>query len=281
MFSVVFMWKDIIPLLISSWHKLDDKEAEEQFLKYFYEALESYYNSRSRSPDDVHVSTINKCHKKAVYETMFPTPLTGVDFEHFITGEAIHKVIQTLGDSWDKDRYIVDQSKYDKDMDLTFSVDLFDKKRNIPLELKTVRKDYNMLMKTISDPTQGLPITYLLQLALYLIATNTNKGLLYYNLLAQMRNNFHHVFSIELPDSHKNIIKREVTKAVKLYKKAVKEQNPDLVEGVYDIPLLQYQCAFCPYADPQLCKEGYEAKKKNREEWIKNQKNNRYNPKKV
>ncbi|NOJ30483.1 MAG: hypothetical protein DA328_09990 [Nitrososphaeraceae archaeon] len=130
-------------------------------------------------------------------------------------------------------------------------IDLFNNELNMPIEMKTARMDSTQLQKY-----GGPSVTYLLQLAIYLILTKTNKGLLYYNLLAQKGGDFHHGYILNLSDDLKLKIEAFLKKLAEKYKNAIIQKNPYLIEGVHNDYNMNYICEYCPYANSSECVEG-------------------------
>ena len=169
------MWKQIIPMLKSRTVKLTPEENDDLFLQDMRGALKKKY-SKERS--GVHVSDLVGCAKRKVYEHIDPQDVSENQLLYYVTGAAVHGVKQDLVGNIDGEKYSVEKLVKYRDKLLEGHIDLFNNEMKMPIEMKTARMTSDQLI------SKGANDTYLVQLAMYMALTNTDKGLLEYILLS-------------------------------------------------------------------------------------------------
>jgi hypothetical protein len=256
------IWNNIIPQLKTNTTKLHYEEFNEIFFKYVRKAMLEKVRKERKG---VHVTNMTACPRNDVYR-MFDEDyeLDEAAAQYIITGAVAHGFIQEVAPFIKRDN----EDRYDIEKKVTLGsleghIDFYDRVEHMPVEMKTARKDLRELLQF--GPSSG----YLLQLALYTLFTNSPRGLLYYNLLAQKKSDFHHGFIMTLPEELRRNILNEINRIKLNYEKAVAKKDPQIADGVYDNPELNFQCERCPYADEIRCKEGYKAKIKRLEDKAK------------
>ena len=92
------------------------------------------WNSKPR--DGYHVSDTTGCHRVKVFQTIDRRPLGPKNVCIYSIGKAMHEAMQLLFRS---DKRTFEIEKYVEHQDIQGSVDIYDRRRNIPLEFKTIR----------------------------------------------------------------------------------------------------------------------------------------------
>jgi len=114
-------------------HIRDEEETEMDYIAIMRETLEEWY-SRPRS--GWHVTDLALCPRQRVFKAIDPLPLTDKELNMYSSGRAVHEAVQWLFMS-NPGRY--EKEKYVEYNDIEGSIDIFDKKRNTPIEFKTLR----------------------------------------------------------------------------------------------------------------------------------------------
>jgi len=110
-----------------------DEDTDTDYIALMRETMEEWY---SRPRKGWHVTDIALCPRQRVFKAIDPLPLTDKELNMYSSGKAIHEAVQWLFMSnpgrYEKEKYV----EYDE---IEGSIDIFDKKRNIPIEFKTLR----------------------------------------------------------------------------------------------------------------------------------------------
>jgi hypothetical protein len=110
-----------------------DVDLGEYYIARTQEAMEEW-NSRPRS--GWHVSDALMCQRQRVYQKIDRLPIGAKTVSIYSVGKAIHEAIQLLFLS---DKRTFEREKYVEYQDIQGSIDIYDRRRNIPLEFKTSR----------------------------------------------------------------------------------------------------------------------------------------------
>jgi hypothetical protein len=104
-----------------------------QYLRRMQDAMEEWY---SKPRDGQHVTDVVMCPRQRVYQKIVRLPIDAKTVSIYSAGKAIHEAIQWLFFS---DKRTFEREKYIEYQDIQGSVDIYDRRRNIPLEFKTTR----------------------------------------------------------------------------------------------------------------------------------------------
>jgi hypothetical protein len=107
-----------------------EKDREGDYIAMMKETMEHWY---SKPRNGWHVTDIALCPRQRVFKVIDPLPLTDKELNMYSSGKAIHEAVQWLFTS-DPKRY--EKEKYVEYNDIEGSIDIFDKKRSHPLNLK-------------------------------------------------------------------------------------------------------------------------------------------------
>lgn len=246
------MWQQIIPMLKKNTTKLTPSENDEIFLKDMRTALKKIYD---KDRDGVHVSDITGCLRKHVLGYLDKDyEITEDQLLYYTTGAAVHQVKQDLAKTLDPEKYTVEKATNYKEGILEAHIDVYNNVDKFPIEMKTARMTADQLIR------YGANSSYLLQLAMYLVLTGSNDGLLEYILLSQKNESYYHGFVLTLSEEERNIIKKEAITRARMVQLAKEVENADLVDMVAEDPEFNFMCKGCPYADEIRCPKGYKTK---------------------
>lgn len=111
------------------------QEIDEDYVSLMRATMEKWY---SEPREGKHVSDVTMCPRQKVFREIHPIPLTDKDLNVYSSGRAVHEAVQFLFRSI-RNRFEIE--KYVEYKDIEGSVDIYDKKKNIPIEFKTVRSN--------------------------------------------------------------------------------------------------------------------------------------------
>src|SRR6266568_3424797 len=110
-----------------------DGDREVDYIAMMRETMEGWY---SRPRRGWHVTDIALCPRQRVFKTIDPLPITDKELNMYSSGRAVHEAVQSLFNS-NQRRF--EKEKYVEYNDIEGSIDIFDKKKNTPIEFKTLR----------------------------------------------------------------------------------------------------------------------------------------------
>src|SRR6266496_5193626 len=110
-----------------------DEDTEADYIGTMRETMEEWY---SRPRRGWHVTDIALCPRQRVFKQIDPLPITDKELNMYSSGRAVHEAVQSLFNS-NQRRF--EKEKYVEYNDIEGSIDIFDKKRNTPVEFKTLR----------------------------------------------------------------------------------------------------------------------------------------------
>lgn len=215
-----------------NWRFIDD-EKERDYLAILRGVLREWY---SRPREGWHVTDVVMCPRQRVFKLLDPAPRPPTDREvnMYSSGKSMHEAIQRLFMS---NRMRFEVEKYVEYEGIQGSVDIFDKKKNEPLEFKTLRA------ATIKEPK----IFHLEQLMNYMAILDAPVGQIIYQCLLQFDTNPFKSFEITMtPDDRKNQLSK-LSEEIKALQSAVNMKDPGLVRGVYSDSGMNWLCKDCPY----------------------------------
>lgn len=195
------------------------------------EAMEEW-NSKEREGN--HVSDHLMCDRQKVFRKIDRRPIDAKTVSIYAVGKAIHEAVQLL---YKQDKRTFEIEKYVEFKDILGSVDIYDRKRNIPLEFKTTRAS------DIKEPKSF----HVKQLRCYMAMLDSSEGYILYQLLMHFGDTPFKAFKITMnAQERKDQLDKLVEEADSL-KIAMEAGDPSLARSVEKDPSLNWLCKDCPY----------------------------------
>jgi CRISPR/Cas system-associated exonuclease Cas4 (RecB family) len=191
-----------------------------------------------------HVSDVIMCPRQKVFESIdeSPTPINDKKLGYFTSGKAVHSVMQSLLRG-NKKRF--EAEKWVEYNDVIGHVDVWDKRKNVPIEFKTYRGEYELTK----------PMGYNLdQLKYYMAMLDSPVGVLIYQYLnskvksAAGVNVIWKQFEIEMDQWERKEKLGKLVEEVTSIKSAIKAKDPSLARAIFDTDL-KWLCYDCPYLE--------------------------------
>ena len=208
-----------------------------------YPDLGDYYIERmlgaitewhSKPRNGYHVSDIVMCPRQRIFREIDPRPIDAKTVSIYSAGKAIHEALQCLFLS---DKRMFEREKYLEYQDIQGSVDLYDRKRDIPLEFKTSR---------VSDLKE--PKTFHVeQLKYYMAMLDTPQGYMLYQLLLHFGDTPFKAFKITMGRRERNDQRNKLVREINSLKRAMEAGNPALAKSISEDASLNWLCKECPY----------------------------------
>ena len=204
----------------------------ERYITLTQEILEEW-NSKPR--DGYHVSDVCLCPRLNVFRKVDRRPIGAKTVSIYSAGKAIHEAIQLLFRS---DKRTFELEKYVEFEDIQGSVDIYDRRRNIPLEFKTTRAS------DIKEPKSF----HVEQLKYYIsMLPGAQQGYLIYQLLMHFGDTPFKTFRIIMNAQERKDQRDKLVKEVNSLKRAIKAGDPSLARSVEKDQSLNWLCKDCPY----------------------------------
>jgi CRISPR/Cas system-associated exonuclease Cas4 (RecB family) len=208
-----------------------DLDLGEYYIARTQEAMEEW-NSRPRS--GWHVSDVVMCVRQRVYQKIDRVPIDAKTVSIYSVGKAIHEAIQLLFLS---DKRTFEREKYVEYQDIQGSIDIYDRRRNIPLEFKASRAS------DIREPKSF----HVQQLKYYMAMLDVPQGYMLYQLLMHFGNTPFKAFKITMNAQERKNQRDKLVKEVNSLKRAIESADPSLARSVMGDPALNWLCKDCPY----------------------------------
>ena len=183
-----------------------------------------------------HVSDIVMCSRQRVFNELDKgdKPLSDKTLGFFTAGKAIHEIIQSL---FMTNRMRFEKEKYVEYQGIEGHVDLWDKHKNVPLELKTYYGDY--------EPTK--PKEYNKdQLEYYMAILDSPVGVIIYQFLSKSIEKNFKQFNVEMTVKQRQEKLSTLTTKMKKLRNGVRLKSPQLADGVWNTDL-KWLCNDCKY----------------------------------
>ena len=205
------------------------------------EAMEEWY---SKPRDGQHVTDVVMCPRQRVYREIDRIPIDAKAVSIYSAGKAIHEAIQWLFLS---DKRTFEREKYLEFEDIQGSVDIYDRRRNIPLEFKTTRAS------DIKEPKDF----HVEQLKYYMSILDAEQGYMIYQLLMHFGNSPFKAFRIKMNAEERMNQRLKLVREINSLKRAMVATDPSLARSVDKDPSLNWLCKDCPYlADCKKIQQG-------------------------
>jgi CRISPR/Cas system-associated exonuclease Cas4 (RecB family) len=195
------------------------------------EAMEEWY---SKPREGQHVTDVVMCPRQRVYREIDRLPIDAKTVSIYSAGKAIHEAVQWLFLS---DKRTFEREKYVEYEDIQGSVDIHDRRRNIPLEFKTTRAS------DIKEPKSF----HVEQLKYYISILGAEQGYLIYQLLMHFGDTPFKSFKITMNAQERKDQRDKLVKEINSLKRAMEAGDPSLARPVNNDPSLNWLCKDCPY----------------------------------
>ena len=215
-------------------HKKDaalSDDLGEYYVSRMVEALEEWY---SKPRDGYHVTDVVMCPRQRVFREIDRRPIDAKTVSIYSSGKAIHEAIQLLFRS---DKRTFEIEKFIEFEDILGSVDLYDRKRNIPLEFKTCRSN------DLREPKRF----HIEQLKYYMAILDTQEGYIVYQFLLHFGERPLKTFRIMMNTHERKEQRYKLVKEINSLKEAIQARDPSLARSVSDDQSLNWLCKECPY----------------------------------
>jgi hypothetical protein len=217
-----------------SWQNVETERREDlggYYIGRMQEAMEEWY---SKPRDGQHVTDVVMCPRQRVYREIDRVPIDAKSVSIYSAGKAIHEAIQWLFLS---DKRTFEREKYIEYEDIQGSVDIYDRRRNIPLGFKTTRAS------DIREPKSF----HVEQLKYYMSILSAEEGYMIYQLLMHFEEAPYRSFRITMNAQERMHQRLKLVKEINSLKKAMEAGNPSLARSVDKDPSLNWLCKDCPY----------------------------------
>lgn len=184
-----------------------------------------------------HVSDLLMCMRQRVFQELDPRKPTKHQMNLYSSGKSIHETKQALIAS--------DRGRFEKEhlvlyQGLSGSVDVYDKRYNIPMEYKTPRKDGPL----------AEPASYNLeQLKTYMAMLGSQYGYLQLQFIVGKKVDYQH-FWVEMTANEREQQLEVMLARLQNLEEGVNNDEPAMTEGVWDDPSKSWLCRDCPYKEP-------------------------------
>jgi hypothetical protein len=203
----------------------------EHYVVRMLEAMEEW-NSKPR--DGYHVTDVCYCPRQKVFRQIDRVPVDAKTISIYSIGKAIHEAIQWLFLS---DKRTFEREKYIEYEDIQGSVDIYDRRRNIPLEFKSTRAS------DIREPKSF----HVEQLKYYISILDAGQGYLIYQLLMHFGQTPFKTFRILMNTQQRQAQRDKLVREINSLRRAMEAADPSLARSVDKDPSLNWLCKDCPY----------------------------------
>jgi CRISPR/Cas system-associated exonuclease Cas4 (RecB family) len=211
--------------------QVDGSDLGEYYVGRMQEAMEERY---SKPRDGNHVTDVVLCPRQRVYREIDRIPVDAKTVSIYSAGKAIHEAIQWLFLS---DKRTFEREKYIEFEDIQGSVDIYDRRRNVPLEFKTTRASEIKEPKTF----------HVEQLKYYMSILGAEEGYMIYQLLMHFDKTPFKSFRITMNAEERKEQREKLVREISSLKRAMEIRDPVLARSVDKDPSLNWLCKDCPY----------------------------------
>ena|SRR5436309_2127497 len=209
-----------------------DEETDPDYIAMLRETMEEWYSKPRRG---WHVTDIALCPRQRVCKQIDPLPVTNKELNMYSSGRAVHEAVQWLFMS-NQRRF--EKEKYVEYNDIEGSIDIFDKKKNAPLEFKTLRSSNIDRPKSFQEE----------QLRYYMAMQNSPVGYMIYQCLLHFGDNPWRLFKVTMTEQQRTDQLEKLVREIGSMQTAMKAKDPSLARGVYSDTEMMWLCKECPYA---------------------------------
>lgn len=215
-----------------NWRSISG-DVDEDYLSLLRGVLKEWY---SKPREGWHVTDIVMCPRQRVFRQIDPAPHPPTDREvnMYSSGKSMHEAIQKLFMS---NRMRFEVEKYVEYKGIQGSIDIYDKKKNEPLEFKTLRG------ATINEPKSF----HMEQLMYYMAILDVPVGQIIYQCLLQFGTNPFVSFEITMTEKERENQLCKLKEEIESLQAAISMKDPGLARGVYSDKGMNWLCKDCPY----------------------------------
>lgn len=203
----------------------------EYYIDRAKDAMEQWH---SKPRDGYHVSDVCLCPRLNVFRKFDRRPIDAKTVSIYSAGKATHEAVQLL---YRSDKRTFEIEKYVEHEDIQGSIDIYDRRRNTPLEFKTTRAS------EIKEPKSF----HVEQLRYYMSLLESAEGYMIYQLLMHFGNTPFKTFRILMNAQERKDQRDKLVKEVNSLKRAMEAADPSLARSVDKDPSLNWLCKDCPY----------------------------------
>jgi hypothetical protein len=193
------------------------EDTEGDYIAMMREAMEQRY---SRPRNGWHVTDIALCPRQRVFKSIDPLPITDKELNMYSSGRAVHEAVQWLFMS-NPGRY--EKEKYVEYNDIEGSIDIFDKKRNTPIEFKTLRSSNIEKPKSFQEE----------QLRYYMAMQDSSNGRMIYQCIMHFGDKPWREFKVTMTEQQRKGQLEKLVKEITSLQNAMKAKDPSLARSVY------------------------------------------------
>jgi hypothetical protein len=209
-----------------------ETDSDEDYLELLVQTMTKWF---SFPREGHHVSNVVLCPRQRVFKEIYPTPLNKKDLNMYSSGRAIHEAIQSL---FMGNRGRFEKEKYVEYSDIIGSVDIYDQKKNVPIEFKTTRS--NNIIKPKSFHVE--------QLKYYMAMLNTKTGYVLYQCLMNFGDDPFKQFQVKMTEKEISDQLNKLKAEMNSLELAQLNRDPSLARHVYFDSELNWLCKECPYS---------------------------------
>jgi CRISPR/Cas system-associated exonuclease Cas4 (RecB family) len=206
--------------------------ADEDYVSLLLQVMSKWY---SKPREGTHVSDIIFCPRQKVFREIQPEPLSIRNLSMFSSGKSIHETIQLLFLS---NRGRFEKEKYVEYENIIGSVDIYDQKKRVPIEFKTIRSS------TIQKPKSF----HVDQLKYYMAMLHTNTGYVLYQCLMHFEDEPFKIFRFSMSELEQERQLQKLVQEVISLDTALKLKDPSRARHIFFNMELNWLCRDCPYA---------------------------------
>ncbi len=210
---------------------ISSTDLREYYISRMKEAMEEWH---SKKREGSHVSDALLCPRQKVFREIDRLPIDAKTISIYSAGKAMHEAIQLLFLS---DKRTFEREKYIEYEDIQGSVDIYDRRRNTPLEFKTTRAS------DIKEPKSF----HVEQLKYYMAMLEASEGYLLYQLLMHFGEKPFKAFRIILNAQERKNQREKLVTEINSLKRAMEKGDPSITRSVEKDPSLNWLCKDCPY----------------------------------
>jgi hypothetical protein len=195
----------------------DEFEDTDDYIAMMRETMEQWY---SKPRDGWHVTDIALCPRQRIFKQIDPLHITDKELNMYSSGRAIHEAVQWLFMSnprrFEKEKYV----EYN---DIQGSIDIFDKKKNTPIEFKSLRSSNIDKPKNFQEE----------QLRYYMAMQNSPIGYMVYQCLMHFGTSPWRIFKVTMTEQERKGQLEKLVRETRFLQDALKASDPSLARGVY------------------------------------------------
>ena len=221
-------------LVIDASHEQDNMSCSDLGEYYVARTIDAMEEWHSKPREGYHVTDVCYCPRQKVFREIDRRPIGAKTVSIYSAGRAIHEAIQLLFLS---DKRTFEREKYVEYQDIQGSIDIYDRKHNIPLEFKSARSS------DIKEP-KSFQVE---QLKYYMSILDVPQGYMLYQCLLHFGETPFKAFKISMNAQERKDQRYKLIKEVNSLKRAMEAADPSLARSVIEDPALNWLCEDCPY----------------------------------